>query len=148
MLAFDRLLSELTDDGEKLALVCSKVEDTFATVFRQIAMYRFEETVHNERHGGELTAERLGEIWVAVQRQVAQIALMSVRQCDANSTRLGHELAMDRSGMAAVAHTTSSVAAQRQLTCPICSLSSPALASGSEAAHRTSSDRTIWCGRR
>lgn len=64
MLVFDRLLSELTDDGEKLALVCSKVEDTFATVFRQIAMYRFEQQAHRaRREEGELPTERFSEMW-------------------------------------------------------------------------------------
>jgi len=64
MLVFDRLLGELTDDGEKLALVCSKVEDTFATVFRQIAMYRFERQAHlARREEGELPTERYSEMW-------------------------------------------------------------------------------------
>jgi len=64
MLVFDRLLGELTDDGEKLALVCNKVEDTFATVFRQVSMYRFEQQAHRARRDeGELTTERLSELW-------------------------------------------------------------------------------------
>ncbi|MDP7447842.1 MAG: M3 family oligoendopeptidase [Candidatus Latescibacteria bacterium] len=64
MLVFDRLLGELTDDGEKLALVCSKVEDTFATVFRQIAMYRFEQQAHKARRAeGELPTERFSQMW-------------------------------------------------------------------------------------
>lgn len=63
-LVFDRLLGELTDDGEKLALVCSKVEDTFATVFRQIAMYRFEQAAHRARRAeGELPTERFSALW-------------------------------------------------------------------------------------
>lgn len=64
MLVFDRLLGNLTDEGERLALVCSKVEDTFATVFRQIAMYRFEQQAHRARRAeGELRTEQFSELW-------------------------------------------------------------------------------------
>ena len=66
MLVFDRLLGELDDAGEKLALVCSKVEDTFATVFRQIAMYRFEQQAHRARRTkGELPTAKFDELWQA-----------------------------------------------------------------------------------
>jgi oligoendopeptidase F len=64
MLVFDRLLGALANDGEKLALVCSKVEDTFATVFRQIAMYRFEQQAHRaRREEGELSTQRFSALW-------------------------------------------------------------------------------------
>ena len=64
MLVFDRLLGALTHDGERLALVCSKVEDTFATVFRQIAMYRFEQQAHRaRREEGELPTQRFSALW-------------------------------------------------------------------------------------
>ena len=58
MLVFDRLRQELTSDRERLALVCNKTEDTFATVFRQIAMYRFEQQAHRaRREEGELPTD-------------------------------------------------------------------------------------------
>ncbi len=64
MLVFERLRSELSTEEEQLALLCSKTEDTFATVFRQIAMYRFEQSAHRERRrDGELPAERLDQLW-------------------------------------------------------------------------------------
>jgi oligoendopeptidase F len=64
MLVFDHLLGALTDDGEKLALICSKVEDTFATVFRQIATYRFEQQAHRaRREEGELPTQRFSALW-------------------------------------------------------------------------------------
>ncbi len=64
MLVFERLRSELSSQEEQLALLCSKTEDTFATVFRQIAMYRFEQSAHRERRrDGELPAERLDQLW-------------------------------------------------------------------------------------
>ena len=37
------------------------------TVVRQIAFYTFERAIHTERRNGELTAERIGEIWLSVQ---------------------------------------------------------------------------------
>ena len=37
------------------------------TVVRQIAFYSFERAVHTERKNGELTAERIGQIWLSVQ---------------------------------------------------------------------------------
>ncbi|MFC1527045.1 M3 family metallopeptidase, partial [Candidatus Latescibacterota bacterium] len=64
MLVFDRLRGELSSERERLALVCGKLEDTFATVFRQIAMYRFEQQAHRaRRREGELPAERYNGLW-------------------------------------------------------------------------------------
>jgi oligoendopeptidase F len=37
------------------------------TVVRQIAFYCFERKLHEERRAGELTADRLGELWMEVQ---------------------------------------------------------------------------------
>jgi oligoendopeptidase F len=75
-LVFDRLLSELTSPQEKMALVCSKVEDTFATVFRQIAMYRFEQQAHRaRREEGELPTQRLDELWQSNQQAMFADAL-------------------------------------------------------------------------
>ena len=48
-------------------MLASKVEDMLNTVVRQIAFYSFERKVHLERREGELTADRLGEIWLKVQ---------------------------------------------------------------------------------
>jgi oligoendopeptidase F len=44
------------------------VEDMLNTVVRQIAFHEFETRVHGERAGGELSPERLGDIWLDVQR--------------------------------------------------------------------------------
>ena len=65
---FGRLLEEVTDPNERLALLASNLEDQIATVFRQIAMNRFEHAIHTERReAGELSVERLGELWTASQ---------------------------------------------------------------------------------
>ena len=64
MLTFEKLFSELDSDEERLALLCEKLEDTFATVFRQVSMYRFERSIHKaRREEGELTTERFNELW-------------------------------------------------------------------------------------
>jgi oligoendopeptidase F len=67
-LTFGRLLSVTDDPGERLALLAQSVEGSIATVFRQVAMNRFEHAVHTERRtGGELSVERFGELWAQTQ---------------------------------------------------------------------------------
>lgn len=69
MLTFERLLSKLENPKERLVLLCSKIEDILATVFRQIAMNQFEDKYHTmRRKGGELTPEELSRIWMETQR--------------------------------------------------------------------------------
>jgi oligoendopeptidase F len=73
ILAFERLASQLSDKRELLALLCSKIEDTLATVFRQIAMNRFEDACHRKRReGGELTTEEISHIWLETQKAMFQ----------------------------------------------------------------------------
>ena len=67
MLTFRRLLAETRSARQRQALLAGKVEDMINTVVRQIAFYTFERAVHTERKNGELTAERIGEIWLGVQ---------------------------------------------------------------------------------
>ena len=68
---FGRLLEEVTDPNERLALLASNLEDQIATVFRQIAMNRFEHAIHTERReAGELSVERIGELWAASQEHM------------------------------------------------------------------------------
>ncbi|MGJ4993685.1 M3 family oligoendopeptidase [Bradyrhizobium sp. HKCCYLS3077] len=69
MLTFKRLLSETKDARQRQALLAGKVEDMINTVVRQIAFYSFERAVHTERKNGELTAERLGQLWLSVQTE-------------------------------------------------------------------------------
>src|SRR5215470_2703773 len=68
MLTFRRLLAS-AERRERKAMLAGKVEDMINTVVRQIAFYTFERKVHTERRNGELTAERLNEIWLEVQRE-------------------------------------------------------------------------------
>ncbi|MGA7613423.1 MAG: M3 family oligoendopeptidase [Xanthobacteraceae bacterium] len=69
MLTFRRLLAITTDKKQRKAMLAGKVEDMINTVVRQIAFYTFEYKVHTERKSGELTAERLGQIWLEVQAE-------------------------------------------------------------------------------
>src|SRR4051794_29439098 len=70
-ITFARLL-EMADSAEsRLALLARSVEGAIATVFRQTAMNRFEELAHTARRGeGELSVERLGELWGESQEEL------------------------------------------------------------------------------
>ncbi len=67
MLTFRRLLDQTTDPVQRKAMLAAKVEDMINTVVRQIAFYAFERKVHLERRNGELTADKLCELWMSVQ---------------------------------------------------------------------------------
>jgi oligoendopeptidase F len=69
MLTFRRLLAATTDTKQRKAMLAAKVEDMINTVVRQIAFYTFERAVHSERRNGELTSDRLCQIWLEVQRE-------------------------------------------------------------------------------
>ncbi len=61
---FGRLLDATSEPAERLALLAESLEGTIATVFRQVAMNRFEHGVHTaRREEGELSVERFGELW-------------------------------------------------------------------------------------
>ena len=69
MLVFTDLMAQQSDPQARLALLGNKIEDSFATIFRQISMNRFEHALHTARRAeGELTSERLSEIWLDTQR--------------------------------------------------------------------------------
>ena len=64
----NRLLSTLDDPDARFALLATTLEDSIATVFRQIAMNRFEDAVHTARRTeGELSVDRFGELWADTQ---------------------------------------------------------------------------------
>ncbi|QDH15685.1 M3 family oligoendopeptidase [Oecophyllibacter saccharovorans] len=69
MLTFQSLLDAEKDPGKKRFLLAAKIEDMLNTVVRQTAFYQFETQVHEERRNGELSAERLGQIWRGVQER-------------------------------------------------------------------------------
>jgi oligoendopeptidase F len=68
---FGRLLEEDSTPTSRLALLAENLEDTIATVFRQVAMNRFEDLVHTaRREQGELSVERFGELWFESQEEL------------------------------------------------------------------------------
>lgn len=65
MLVFRKLIREESDPRRQLSLICGKLEDCFATVFRQVMMTRFEQQLHEDRKNhGELTTQRINDIWI------------------------------------------------------------------------------------
>ena len=69
MLTFKKLLAATTDTKQRKAMLAAKVEDMINTVVRQIAFYSFERKVHLERRNGELTVDKLCELWMSVQSE-------------------------------------------------------------------------------
>jgi len=67
MLTFQSILKAEEDPAARKALLAGKIEDMMNTVVRQIAFHEFERRVHDERRNGEVSTERLGEIWMDVQ---------------------------------------------------------------------------------
>ncbi len=69
MLVFSALMSKESDPKARLAMLSKKIEDSFSTIFRQVAMNRFEDLLHTARRGeGELSTARLSEFWMQTQR--------------------------------------------------------------------------------
>jgi oligoendopeptidase F len=70
-LVFERLLTEVHDDEQRLGLLAERIDGAVATVFRQMAMNRFEHLVHTgRRNEGELSVDRLAELWVQTQAEL------------------------------------------------------------------------------
>lgn len=66
---FGRLLADTTEPDARLALIAESLEGQIATVFRQVAMNRFENAVHTHRRNiGELSVDDFGDAWEATQR--------------------------------------------------------------------------------
>ena len=69
MIIFQDLMAREDDPEVGLAMISGKLEDSFATVFHQVAMNRFEDAMHTGRRSeGELSTERLSEMWITTQR--------------------------------------------------------------------------------
>ena len=60
---FDRLLMDASEE-EELALRVSQLQDQIATIFRQVAAYRFEQDLHKEfRVTGYVSKEKINEVF-------------------------------------------------------------------------------------
>jgi oligoendopeptidase F len=70
-LTFERLMEREDDPRARLDLLVGRIDDAIATVFRQIAMNRFEQAIHTgRREEGELPLERLSELWKTEQERM------------------------------------------------------------------------------
>ncbi len=70
-LVFERLLSQAGGDDERLELLSGRIDDAIATVFRQMAMNRFEHLVHTRRRDeGELSVDDISAAWVESQSEM------------------------------------------------------------------------------
>ncbi len=70
-LVFERMLEQTADDHERLDLLADRIDGAVATVFRQIAMNRFEDRVHTRRREeGELSTDTICEIWLESQTEL------------------------------------------------------------------------------
>jgi oligoendopeptidase F len=66
LLTFDHLVAEETDPDTVLALLAERIEGSFATIFRQTVLSRYEQRAYLLRdEGSTLTTDRLSEIWFA-----------------------------------------------------------------------------------
>ena len=73
MLVFDRLMKQETNPGAHLSMIVSKIDDIVATVFRQVAMNRFEDRIHTTRRTkGELSSDHFSELWMKTQQDMFQ----------------------------------------------------------------------------
>ncbi len=64
MLVFESLKNKAEDNREKLFLIMHKIEDTIATVFRQMAMFKFEKRIHYAyKKSGRLFMADLNKWW-------------------------------------------------------------------------------------
>ena len=68
MMTFQSMVKTMPDSPEKLALIAGKVNDMINTAIRQIAFHFFETRAHNERRNGELSEDRLSQIWLEEMR--------------------------------------------------------------------------------
>ncbi len=70
-LTFEKLMEREDDPRARLDLLVSRVDDTVATVFRQVALNRFEHAIHTgRREEGELPVDRISELWKAEQERM------------------------------------------------------------------------------
>jgi oligoendopeptidase F len=70
-LVFGRLLEASPTPESRLSLLAESIEGSIATVFRQIAMNRFEHLVHtHRRETGELSVDDFGTFWAQSQEEL------------------------------------------------------------------------------
>lgn len=68
-LVFDRLVGAEANPAAKIALIGGKLEDIFATVFRQTTLTRYEQLAFARQAQERLTPEKLGDDWITANRR-------------------------------------------------------------------------------
>jgi oligoendopeptidase F len=70
-LVFERLLATAENREQRLSLLAERIDGGIATVFRQMAMNRFEHLIHTRRRSeGELSTDRINESWSEAQAEL------------------------------------------------------------------------------
>ncbi len=70
-IVFGRLLEQAETPESRLSLLAESIEGSIATVFRQVAMNRFEHLAHTSRREcGELSVDRINGLWVECQEEL------------------------------------------------------------------------------
>lgn len=71
-LVFEQLKRQTEDPKERLALLCTYLDSSFATIFRQAAFTRFEQKLHQARAKEELSIEQINAFWLETQDAMFQ----------------------------------------------------------------------------
>lgn len=70
-LTYAHLLARAKEPARRFGLLAHQLDEMVSIVFRQIAIHRFEHAIHRERREqGELSVERIGEHWIAANREL------------------------------------------------------------------------------
>ena len=88
MMTFQSMVKSMPDSPEKLALIAGKVSDMINTAIRQIAFHFFETRAHDERRNGELSEDRLSQIWLEEMRA----SLGKYVEVDENSAHIWNQI--------------------------------------------------------
>ena len=73
MLVFQRLMRQEPDPRNRLAMLANKIDDSIATVYRQVAMNRYEARIHAARRSsGELSIDDFSDLWIETQNDMFQ----------------------------------------------------------------------------
>ena len=75
-LLFNAMLKDEVSPDRRLSLLMEKLEEDFATVFRQVTLCRFEQAVHMvRREEGELSSDRINQLWMTENQKMFQDAV-------------------------------------------------------------------------
>ena len=90
MLVFQAMLNNAKTKEEKISLLAMKVNDMINTAVRQIAFHFFEKRAHEERKNGELSAERLNQIWLEEMKASLGPSVVVDKDSEAIWGQVGH----------------------------------------------------------